>query len=194
MFAEKVRRIYGLWACTFFTVYPACNLITSHRTNTFSLYLDSELKIPFVPQFVWFYLSMYVLFLTPPFYLNASEAKILGKRLVLSTLASGCIFLLLPAKLGFVRTIPDDPLYRPVFALMFAIDLPYNMVPALHVVFSALIVLAILDASETVQTRVLWWSWLIVICVSTVLVHQHHLIDVISGLTVATISRSVKKG
>lgn len=199
IFAEKVWRTYGLWAfwvaVAFFTIYPTCNWITSNRTIAFSLYLDSELDIPFIPQFVWIYLSMYVLFLTPPFYLNVSQLKVLGKQLVLSTIVSGCLFLLVPAKLGFARTLPDDPLYRQVFADMFAVDLPHNMVPALHVVFSALILFAILEGSQAAQLKLLWWSWLIVICVSTILVHQHHLIDVVSGLMVATmVSRAIKKG
>jgi membrane-associated phospholipid phosphatase len=197
--AEKVWSTYGLWAfwvaVAFFTVYPTCNWITSHRTNTFSLYLDAELAIPFIPQFVWVYLSMYVLFLIPPFFLNSSQLTVLGKQLVLSTIGSGCLFLLVPAKLGFARTLPDDPLHRPVFADMFAVDLPHNMAPALHVVFSALILFAILEASEGAPIKLLWWSWLVIICLSTVLVHQHHLIDVLSGLMVATMaSRSMMKG
>jgi membrane-associated phospholipid phosphatase len=191
--AEKVWSTYGLWAfwvaVAFFTVYPTCNWITSHRTNTFPLYLDAELAIPFIPQFVWIYLSMYVLFLAPPFFLTVSQLTVLGKRLVLATIASGAIFLLVPAKLGFARILPDDPLSRQVFSDMFAIDLPHNMAPALHVVFSALILFAILEATESAQMKALWWSWLIVICLSTVLVHQHHLIDIASGLMVAAIAR-----
>jgi membrane-associated phospholipid phosphatase len=188
--------VWALWvAVAFFTVYPTCNWITSHRSDTFSLYVEAELGIPFVPQFIWMYLSMYVLFLTPPFYLNVSQLSALGKQLVLATLVSGCIFLLFPAKLGFARTLPDDLLYRPVFADLFALDLPHNMAPALHVVFSALILFAILEASDAGHLKLLWWGWLIAICVSTILVHQHHLIDVVSGLLVATmISRSIKKG
>jgi membrane-associated phospholipid phosphatase len=72
---------------------------------------------------------------------------------------------------------------------MFSIDLPHNMAPALHVVFSALILFAALDASRLTPTKILWWSWLILICASTILVHQHHLLDVISGLAMATLSR-----
>ena len=50
----------------FFLVYPFCNWYGSTLTSCHAFYLDSELSIPFVPQFVWVYLSMYLLFLLPP--------------------------------------------------------------------------------------------------------------------------------
>jgi membrane-associated phospholipid phosphatase len=47
----------------------------------------------------------------------------------------------------------------------------------------------ILDFSTTLFTKVVWWAWLIVLLASTLLVHQHHLLDVISGLGVALMCR-----
>jgi membrane-associated phospholipid phosphatase len=191
--SRDVWKTYGVWAfavgVVFFSVYPTCNWLTSQRTPVFSLYLESELNVPFVPEFVWVYLSMYVLFLTPLFALDVSRLKALGKQLVASTLFSGVVFLLLPAKLGFTRAAPKDPFYGSLFADMFAVDLPYNMVPSLHVVFSALFLFALLDASSTLLAKSFLWVWLILMCTSTLLVHQHHLLDVITGLAVALLAR-----
>jgi membrane-associated phospholipid phosphatase len=72
---------------------------------------------------------------------------------------------------------------------MFAVDMPHNMVPSLHVVFSALILLALTGATTSESYRLFWYGWLLVICASTMLVHQHHLIDVIAGLALAFLLR-----
>jgi len=169
----------------FFTVYPLCNWLTAKRETVLRLYVAAELQIPFVPEFVWIYLSLYLLFVIPPFFLSASRMNALGKRLVEATIFCGIVFLVLPAELGFERTVPDDPFYSAMFARLFAIDLPHNMAPSLHVTFSAMILFVLLNESGSAAARIGFWIWLVLICSSTVLVHQHHLIDVVTGLLVA---------
>ena len=192
-------RTYAYWffwiSIVFFTVYPLCNWLTAKRGTTFSLYIESELSIPFIPEFVWAYLSLYLLFIIPPFFLNPARMDVLGKQLVAATIFCGVIFLLLPARLGFERTVPDDPFYRSIFANMFAVDLPHNMVPSLHVTFSSLILLSLYRAQQANLPRIIFGTWLVLICASTVLVHQHHLLDVVTGLLVtATFIRFIGKG
>lgn len=186
---SEVWKTYFYWffwiSIAFFTVYPLCNWLTAQRESVFSLYVSSELAIPFVPEFVWVYLSLYVLFVIPPFFLTSSRMNFLGRQLVAATVFCGLIFLLLPAELGFERTIPDDPFYSALFANLFAVDLPHNMVPSLHVTFSALILFAFIEGQRPSWTKILFGAWLVLICASTVLVHQHHLLDVATGLLVA---------
>lgn len=75
-----------------FAVYPTCNWISVRRFATYSLYLDSELLIPLIPELTCIYVSMYVLFLLPPLALGDSQLARLGIRLVLSTGLLGLIF------------------------------------------------------------------------------------------------------
>jgi membrane-associated phospholipid phosphatase len=63
--------------------------------------------------------------------------------------------------------------------------MPHNLVPSLHVVFSALILFSIIQTSKMPIARIALWGWLLLLCVSTLLVHQHHLLDVAAGLTLA---------
>jgi len=190
---KNIWKTYSYWALligiAFFTIYPTCNWLTSQRTYALALYLDSELNIPFIPEFAWAYLSMYVLFLMPPFFLDILQLKALGKHLLAGTFFSGLVFLVLSAKLGFVRIVPEEPFYRSLFTGLFAVDMPHNMVPSLHVVFSALILFALLDASITRLSKTVWWGWIVLILASTLLVHQHHLLDVFTGLVVALMLR-----
>ena len=183
-------RTYAFWffwiSVVFFTVYPLCNWLTAKRGATFNLYLEQELSIPFVPVFVWAYISLYLLFLIPPFFLKPARMDVLGKQLVAATVFCGALFLLFPAKLGFERAIPDDPFYQSIFANLFAVDLPHNMVPSLHVTFSSLILFTLIDTQQAVFLKIFFGVWIVLICASTVLVHQHHLLDVAAGLLVAT--------
>jgi hypothetical protein len=70
-------RVYALWAgwagVAFFAVYPALNWLTSLRPSRYHFYVSPELGIPFVPQFIWAYLSMYALLLMPMFLLPATR-------------------------------------------------------------------------------------------------------------------------
>lgn len=172
--------VYLKWVAwvsvAFFGVYPAMNWITSLRSSPFHLYLQSELAIPFVPELIWAYVSMYVLFLFPLIFVPAAHMPALGRQLVVGTVVSGVLFLLFPAELGFARAVPDGPAGG-LYAGIFSIDQPYNMAPSLHVVFSAAIALACADFARP-AVRALLFAWLGIISASTVLVHQHHLIDV----------------
>lgn len=195
--SQNVWKTYAIWAAwvgvAFFSVYPSCNWLTSQRSDYFHLYLKSELAVPFVPEFMLAYLSMYVLFALPPFFLGVAELHALGRQLVAGTVISGLIFLCFPAKLGFARVIPGDTPFAPLYANLFTIDMPHNMVPSLHVVFSALILLSIAGTMSTRLQKVFWYAWLGLICASTLLVHQHHVLDVVTGLALAGLMRQIFK-
>jgi membrane-associated phospholipid phosphatase len=124
----------------------------------------------------------------PLFFLSASRMPSLGKQLVAGTLACGALFLLMPAELGFVRTIPEDPPYAGLYAAIFGLDRPHNLVPSLHVVWSAAIALACARAAGPF-VRVALFAWLAVLAGSTVLVHQHHVLDVVTAFALVFILR-----
>jgi len=183
---------YLFWAwwvgVAFFAVYPTMNWLTSLRSSPLRLYVPAELDVPFVPQFVWAYFSMYVLFVMPPFFLGAAQLPALGKQLVAGTLASGLLFLLFPAELGFVRTVPTDAPYAGIYAAMFGVDRPYNLVPSLHIVFSTAIALACADVARP-AARAALLGWLAVIATSTIFVHQHHVLDVAAAFVLVIFLR-----
>jgi membrane-associated phospholipid phosphatase len=104
----------------------------------------------------------------------------LGKRLIVGILISGTVFLIFPSCLGFARVLPDNSFYTKIFSCLFAFDLPFNNMPSLNVVFSALITSAL--ARSRCGLRWLAGIWLALICLSTLLVHQHHLVDIAAGL------------
>lgn len=177
----KVYLIYsGLVGAFFFGLYPTMNWLTSLRSTTFGLYFPFELDIPLIPAFIWLYLSMYLVFMVPVFLLNPRELKRLAFELIIVTVVAAVIFLLLPARLGFTRELPDAPLYRMIFEQIFMLDKPHNLVPSLHVAYSTTIVLAVSRYGKRLLNYGLW-LWLAGLMISTVLTHQHHLLDVFIG-------------
>jgi membrane-associated phospholipid phosphatase len=185
-------RTYAAWvapiAIVFFAVYPTLNWITSLRSNPLALYVDAELAIPFIPAWIWAYLSMYPLFLLPLFILPARRMPALGRQLIAGTILSGLCYLLLPAELGFVREVPAGSPYSEIYSTLFRLDKPHNLVPSLHVVFSAAIVMACADAVVR-GIRILLHIWLSAIVLSTLLVYQHHILDLIAAFILVIILR-----
>ncbi|MER9117116.1 phosphatase PAP2 family protein [Mesorhizobium sp. M0954] len=182
-------QIYGRWALlnllAFGTLYPLVNWLTSMRVTTFGLYLDAERAAPFVPIWIWAYLSINLLFLMPPLVMRAADLPVLGRRMLAATVASSVIFLALPAHLGFERTVPSEGVYRVIFSWLFQADGPHNLVPSLHVAYASLCILSLQTAARRWVVRAAWGLWLAAIIVSTVLVHQHHIVDVMTGLLLA---------
>jgi membrane-associated phospholipid phosphatase len=96
---------------------------------------------------------------------------------------------LIPGRLGFSPALMTGML-TPLFDLMTAVDTPHNLVPSLHVTFAALILLGCAERAS----RPLAWIyrlWLAVMSASTLFVHQHHLLDVATGLGLAAAVRRV---
>jgi len=190
---DKARtKAYLFWVAVitlvFMAVYPTINWYTDTRAHRYQLYLPFELDIPLVPVFIWAYVSMYALFLMPLFMVSASRMNALGKQLVAGTVLCGIVFLVLPADLGFMREVPEDALYASTFSALFGVDRPHNLMPSLHVVFSCLILFMCREGHHLIL-RVLLFVWVVLIVASTVLVHQHHLIDALTGLLVTMILR-----
>ncbi|MHC5211437.1 MAG: phosphatase PAP2 family protein [Planctomycetota bacterium] len=166
----------------FVVVYGGSNWITAQRDDRWRLYFDWELAIPFVPWMIHVYLSITWLFLLPLFLLDEQGLLLLARRIALAIVLSGAVFLALPAELGFER--PERvPGYDALYATLYVLDRPHNLVPSLHISYSALIIVSLVAGTGR---RTLWifFIWLALICVAVVLVHQHHVVDVLGGFGV----------
>lgn len=191
----KIFALYGLLVgIAFFSVYPTMNWLSEYRGISYKLHFDRELSIPFVYQAIWLYLSLYLLFLLPPFLLNCRELRKLAYVLILSTFACGLAYFIFPAKLGFERALPSEDFYQNIFQVMFKIDRPYNTAPSFHVVYVTAISLAIMRLWKNAFILSFLGIWTVALSASTILVHQHHLVDVFSAyLVVLAVSKYVEK-
>ena len=182
----------------FAVVYFGMNWITAQRTHKYHLYFDWELAIPFVPAMIYGYASILILVLIPAFSLSRVELRALARALIIALFVAALSYLLLPASLGFERPEYVSG-YDTVFQVLYALELPHNLVPSLHIACSTLFIASIFNITQSLWIRVGLVLWAVLICVSVLLVHQHHVLDLISGLLLGFLTyrlvylRSIKR-
>lgn len=174
--------LWGLLSLEFAIVYFGADWITAHHSMRLQLYANFELGIPLVPYMVVPYTTMYAIFLCAPFVLRSREAL---DRLALAAAKviaiAGIAFLALPAQLGFPPTDAGHSAWSAWLRIARMVALKYNLVPSLHVALFALCVGAYFTGVSR-SARVGLVLWLTIVAASTVLTHQHHFLDVITGL------------
>jgi membrane-associated phospholipid phosphatase len=182
---EHLRRFLVLWcllSVEFVAVYWGCDWITGHRATRLHLFLDSELSIPLVPAMVFPYMTMYAIFALAPFMLRTDqELRRLATAASQVILISGLCFLLLPAELGFPPAMAPGSVWEPWLRTADRLNLDFNLIPSLHVALFATCAGTYIRNSSTF-TRTILFGWLALVTASTVLTHQHHLIDAATGL------------
>jgi membrane-associated phospholipid phosphatase len=104
-----------------------------------------------------------------------------------SSLIASFVFLLFPGELGFSRT-DNISGYEFIYNVLHEIDHPHNLYPSLHITFSVLTAFAMIDQTKPKWFHLFLTLWILLICASVVLVHQHHLFDVLTGLILAYVA------
>ena len=168
-----------LW---FVLVYGGMDSLTARRGFRVPVHFPAELAIPFVPPMTLFYMSIYALFWMAPFILRTRrEFRALVITMAFAIFCGGIGFLLFPGDLAFAPPREEDlGIWAGLFHFADKLNLTYNLLPSLHVAF-AVICIAIFSARAPVAGKVLLWFWAAMVAASTVLIHQHHLLDVATG-------------
>lgn len=166
----------------FLLVYVPTNNF-EHETY-YKLYFLWELRIPFFEWMIVPYHLFNLLFLVPMFLLPRNSIKKLALSFALSTITAGVIFLLIPAQFGFERIVPDG-LTSVLYKNLFSIDRTENLVPSLHVAYTMLYFTACVSFISNKLTQAVFLIVCMLIISSTVFIHQHHVVDVISGVALA---------
>jgi membrane-associated phospholipid phosphatase len=135
-----------------------------------------------------FYMSLYLLFLLAPFVLRTRrEIRALVATLALVIVCGGVAFLLCPAELAFAPPREEElGLWAGLYHCADNLNLTYNLVPSLHVTFGA-VCAAVFSPRAPAAGKIVFWSWAILIAASTVLIHQHHALDVVTGWLLASV-------
>jgi membrane-associated phospholipid phosphatase len=175
-----------LW---FLAVYGGMDALTARRSLRVPIHCAAELRIPFIPAMTAFYMSLYLMFALAPFVLRTRrEIRAFILTLAVAILCGGVGFLLIPAELAFAPPREADlGAWAGLFHLADTLNLTYNLVPSLHVTFAA-VCASVLGAHASTAGKVLLWTWAVLIAASTVLIHQHYLLDVATGWMLAVVA------
>lgn len=180
-------RFLLLFCVLFFLSYFATQWIAPPPRAGFHLYFEWERNIPLVPWMIWPYLTLLTVFSVPAVQFMPSEISQLSKQSSFCLLIGGLCFLAFPCVAGFPETTISG-FYGVMFEALHSIDTPQNLVPSLHVAFSALILMQARAVSSD-SLRLFYGAWLTLMMVCVVLTHQHHLADVLAGCGLAVAAR-----
>ncbi|WP_127718379.1 phosphatase PAP2 family protein [Halobacteriovorax sp. HLS] len=173
---------------TFVIVYGLCNHYASLQQNHYKLYFDWELSIPHIPLMMLAYRSLDILLCSVLFLLSKETMKQYAKAMIFSVVVAAPIFIIFPAKLGFPRPEVHE-YFQVLYDILYKIDKPHNLLPSMHVVYASIGLFAINFENAFSKGVVLFTSvWLMLICASVVLVHQHHILDIPTGLGLGYLS------
>jgi len=173
-------RYYLILSVAFFVVYGGANYWASLQLDRYELFLPVERHIPFIPQSVLVYLSVFLLFILPVFYLDKPEIRRLSNAFLFTLLVAGVFFVFFPAQLMHDR--PNEVAFMPIiFDLLYWFALPHNLTPSLHIAFTVLF-LNICASKETSSWLIGFYIvWGLLLFASVLLMRQHQLIDLPTG-------------
>jgi membrane-associated phospholipid phosphatase len=174
-----ILEVAGL-SCLWLLVYGGANWIAGLHHYRVKLWSEKELAIPFIPAAAIVYLSLFPMLWLSPFVLHTvHQLRAFGKIIALTIVISGIGFVAFP----FEPAYPSQRTYGfvgVIFHFADVINLRYNMLPSLHVAMAAACAYVYGFGNGT-AARVLWWTWAVAIAFSTLVTHQHHVIDVVVG-------------
>lgn len=180
---------FGLLLClAFFLFFELTYLATNYLTGLhhFRVHVHSaaELHIPFVPAMAVVYISLNLMLALTPFVLRTwREITPLCVVMTIETLICASFFLLLPVELGYAPQAGLGEWGR-FCGWVSAVSLQYNNMPSLHVAFAFTAAMAFSGKCGALGRR-LFLVWASLIAVSTVLIHEHHVADVVAGIALA---------
>jgi membrane-associated phospholipid phosphatase len=161
-------------------VYGGANWLTGMHDYRVRLWTSAELSIPFVPATATIYLSLFPLMWMAPFVLHTpAKLREFSRALGWLIVFSGVGFLLLPADQVYETCAPTG-ITGSLFACADRMNMDYNFCPSLHVGFAAASALVYgSNVSRLAATCI--GIWAIAIAASTLLLHQHYVVDVVAG-------------
>lgn len=182
--ASTVTLLAAAFTLIFIVFYGGASYVSGWIPYRIYIDLPFEAQIPFVPQVAIVYLSTILILLCAPFILRRfHELFPLFIVLCCQTIISAVIFIVLPVEPGYPPREPTGPLLS-LFVLADMLNLERNMLPALHVAFA-------FTAAAAYQPRcgrwtgIAMWLWAAAIAASTLLMHEHHLLDMSAGILLA---------
>jgi len=170
----------------YFLLQSALVMNTNHNLTT-----DLDKLIPFVPEFIWIYHTMIPIFIL-------TTVILIEKRPVFFTAIISIIFasvIMLLFYTFFPAFYPRDghteaSLSGFLVEVTRSIDGSSNTFPSGHVTFAWLLVFFI--GLSTFEQKYTWIQtayilWALLISISTLVLKQHFIVDVFSGMTLATL-------
>ena len=161
------------------------------------IYCPLDDMIPFCEWFLIPYASWFILLLGAPLYFLLTDKRdFLKITFIMFTGMTLCLllYLLFPNGLQLRPQITGDNLLCRIAQLLYSIDTPTNVCPSIHVsssVAAAIVVNRSQRLKKRYKIRILSTLWVVLICLSTLFVKQHSVIDLLCGTLVSLVLAAV---
>lgn len=188
-----MKKNYKLFlTIAFLVIYQSLLYLISKLTPIKATILTSTIdsRIPFIPYFIYFYILWYVMLFIVPYLLYKSDKEIFKKYFVstfISITIAGLIYILFPTSI--VRaSINGSGITNFIVKFIYLIDTPVmNCFPSMHCIISFLFIFSVIGCRNLSNK----YKWVIsilscLIVISTLLVKQHVVVDVISGFIISS--------
>src|SRR4029077_20344374 len=165
----------------FYSVYGGASLLAKLRRPLTDFYFPWEMRLPFLPSWSLIYLSVPLLMLLTPVILRTWRTFTpFVLTLTAETLIAGVFFLAIPLAQAYPPRVADG-FFGGVFHLADRLNLDYNKFPSLHIAF-ALTAAVIFGRRCGWRGRTLFALWIAAVLASTMLIHEHQILDLLGGL------------
>jgi len=140
-----------------------------------------ELDIPFLPVFVWIYLTIYPLFLLPFLFIRNKE---FFRQFSIAYITVMCIcyvfYIFYPVRFLYRPPLAIDSFSSWALSIVYKADNAWNCFPSMHVAMSLLAALTILEVH--LVRGILAILLTVLIAASTILIKQHYIMDVLASM------------
>ena len=175
----------------FFLLYGSSNQYAGLTSPHPSFWMVWEQQIPFIEAFIVPYMSSDIMFVIA-FFMSYTrlELRVLAARILFIILLSCMVFVLFPLQFSFEK--PEIQSFTFLFGILEA-DLPFNQLPSLHVAFAIVLWSSMKKYIKNRWIKIFTALWFWLIALSTVLVYQHHFIDIPTGAMVGLLALYIIK-
>jgi len=173
----------------------AQTIVVSLDLKTYDLTLPIDLKIPLIPAFIIIYLGWFF-FLAIEYISVSKDIDSYDKFLTASAIGGAvCFVLFVVYPVEMVRPeIPQTGLFVPLMNVTYSADHPVNLFPSMHCFASWMCFISNRAKQAGSKFRVaISLSMTILICLSTLFVKQHIVLDVVSGIALAELCYAVAR-
>jgi len=178
-------KLLGFWLVYFALYFITENLIPVEKCYVVHSWIDD--LIPFNEVFVLAYAGWYFLVIWSLWYFgmyNIDHFKKLSKYIIITQIIAMTIYMLFPNMQDLRPAVyPRDNFLTDVVAFIQAFDTNTNVCPSLHVGYSLGIASTWLrEKSASVSTKIFVVTAVIIICLSTMFIKQHSVIDFFAAI------------
>jgi len=169
----------------FYLIYGTTAWLADFIPWRYNVGFEWEKNIPFIPSTAFIYLSLNLMMWLTLFVIrDRHRIWLLVKIIGLQILISASCYLLFPVESNFSprTTVAELPT---VFILADSVNLTNNQLPSLHVCFAVTMALALSTEATHLWLKFFLIVWATAIAISTMTMHEHNFLDVITGIMLA---------